>query len=70
LANINKSILIEHAASIFQHVIPGGYIIISGLLRSDYDDILMIYSPFLNEPINMLAEGEWIALVFRKPART
>ena len=67
LANINKSILIEHAASIFQHVIQGGYIIISGLLRSDYDDILMIYSPFLNEPINMLEEGEWIALVFKKP---
>jgi ribosomal protein L11 methyltransferase len=67
LANINKSILIEHAASIFQHVIPGGYIIISGLLRSDYDDILMIYTPFLNEPINMLEEGEWIALVFKKP---
>jgi len=67
LANINKSILIEHAASIFQHVIPGGYIIISGLLRSDYDDILMIYTPFLNEPIYMLEEGEWIALVFKKP---
>ncbi len=67
LANINKSILIEHAASIFQHVIPGGYIIISGLLRSDYDDILMIYTPFLNEPINMLQEGDWIALVFKKP---
>jgi ribosomal protein L11 methyltransferase len=67
LANINKSILIEHAASIFQHVIPGGYIVISGLLRNDYDDILMIYSPFLNEPIYMLEEGEWIALVFKKP---
>ena len=67
LANINKSILIEHAASIFQHVIPGGYIVISGLLRNDYDDILMIYSPFLNEPIHMLEEGEWIALVFKKP---
>lgn len=67
LANINKSILIEHAASIFQHVIPGGCIIISGLLRSDYDDIMMKYSPLLNEPITMLEEGEWIALVFKKP---
>ena len=67
LANINKSILIEHAASIFQHVIPGGYIVISGLLRSDYDDIMMKYSPLLNEPITMLEEGEWIALVFKKP---
>ena len=67
LANINKSILIEHAASIFQHVIQGGHIIISGLLRNDYDDILMKYSPFLYEPIKMLEEGEWIALVFKKP---
>lgn len=67
LANINKSILIEHAESIFDHVVNGGHLVISGLLRSDYEDILAIYSPFFNRPINMLQEGEWIALVFKKP---
>jgi hypothetical protein len=28
---------------------------------------MMKYSPLLKEPINMLEEGEWIALVFKKP---
>jgi ribosomal protein L11 methyltransferase len=67
LANINKSILIEHAQSIFDHLVDGGDLVISGLLRGDYGDILAIYSPFFNHPINMLEEGEWIALVFKKP---
>jgi len=67
LANINKSILIEHATAIFHHVQAGGSLIISGLLRTDYDDILRIYTPFFNAPLSMLKEGEWIALAFQKP---
>jgi ribosomal protein L11 methyltransferase len=67
LANINKSILIEHVESIFNHIVDGGHLALSGLLRGDYDDILIKYSPFFNPPIYMLEEGEWIALVFKKP---
>ena len=67
LANINKSILIEHVSSVFHHVLNGGHLLLSGLLRTDYDDILDVYSPFFNNPITLLQEGEWTALLFKKP---
>ena len=67
LANINKSVLIEHVESIFDHIVVGGYLFISGLLRVDYDDILLKYSPFFKHPVNILEEGDWIAMVFKKP---
>ena len=66
LANINKSILLEHAKSIFEHLHSAGVLILSGLLRADYDDIVQHYSKFLGEPTTMLHEGDWIALVFEK----
>ena len=66
LANINKSILLEHARSIFNHLSAAGILILSGLLRTDYDDIIQYYNQFLGQPTTMLQEGEWIALKFKK----
>lgn len=67
LANINKSILQEHAKHIFRHLQNGGLLIISGLLSYDYNDICQSYTPFFGEPLTILEEGEWIALLFKKP---
>ncbi len=67
LANINKSILQEHADPIFQHINNGGLLIISGLLLNDYIDICQSYTPSFGEPVTKLEEGEWIALLFKKP---
>ncbi|MDA3860178.1 MAG: 50S ribosomal protein L11 methyltransferase [Melioribacteraceae bacterium] len=44
LANINKHILLDIAESIVKLTVPNGKIILSGLLYSDREDILSIYS--------------------------
>ncbi len=66
LANINKHILIDIAEQMINLLLPNGKIILSGLLVSDRDDIVKIYS---NEKLHLIDEmqlGEWIALVFKR----
>lgn len=66
LANINRHILIEIANSILQLSKMDGILILSGLLYTDREEILEIYS---NIGFNLIDEkrlGEWIALVFNR----
>ncbi len=70
LANINKHILLAIAESIFNLTIPKGKIILSGLLHTDKEDILKVYSNFSLKLIDEKRLGEWIALVFTKDIRT
>ena len=66
LANINKHILVDIAKSIVDLTISKGTIILSGLLSTDREDILKIYSNFDLKLIDENQLGEWIALVFEK----
>ncbi len=66
LANINKHILVDIAESIFKLTIQKGTIILSGLLFTDREDILKIYSSFDLKLVDEKQLGEWIALVFAK----
>ncbi len=66
LANINKHILIEHVESLSYKLNSDGLLIISGLLKIDYEDIVHYYAPHFGKPTAYLNEGEWIALVFNK----
>ena len=66
LANINKHILVDIVEPMFKLVIPNGKIILSGLLLSDREDILQIYSKQKLKLIDEMQLGEWIALVFKK----
>ncbi len=66
LANINKSVLIQHALSIYHHLNTPGKLLISGLLQEDYDDICQIFTPLFGEPIKRLDDSGWIALLFGK----
>jgi ribosomal protein L11 methyltransferase len=66
LANINRHILIEISNSILQLSKKDGILILSGLLYTDREEILEIYS---NIGFNLIDEkrlGEWIALVFNQ----
>lgn len=65
LANINKHVLIEHVERIRSKTSAKGLLIISGLLRTDYDDIVSVYVPFFGPNFMRFEEGEWIALTFR-----
>lgn len=69
LANINKSVLIEHAKSIDSHLNSPGILVLSGLLQADYDDILKVYEPILSSPVLSMEDSGWIALVFKKGSK-
>ena len=66
LANINKSVLIQHAVSIYYHLNTPGKLLISGLLQEDYDDICGVFTPLFGAPIRRLDDTGWIALLFEK----
>ncbi len=65
LANINKNVLVEHVQSIFSKTTRTGKLIISGLLRTDYDDIMKVYGPVFGSNIKSFEEGDWLAVSFQ-----
>lgn len=64
LANINKNVLIEHVHSIRAKTNKKGKLIISGLLRTDYDDIMRVYTPYFGSNHQKFEEGDWLAISF------
>lgn len=65
LANINKHILIDIAQDIRDHLGENGTLILSGLLHTDYDDILKKYSSLGLRLIDKSQMNEWMSLVFK-----
>ncbi len=66
LANIKKNILLEIAEDIKTRIKNGGFIILSGLLISDEDDIKRLYSGFGFRFVEMKKMDEWISMIFQK----
>lgn len=64
LANINKHVLIAHVHAINTILNTNGNLILSGLLSTDYEDIITIYAPFFGMPLHVLDENGWICIVF------
>ncbi len=67
LANINKHVLLEQVAPMVNLLQPGGILLMSGLLESDYTDIVEAFSPYLGQPVQRYTDSGWIALSFRHP---
>jgi len=66
LANINKNILRQFAKTIGLKTAPGGFILLSGLLR---DDELVIDYSFISidiEKLNVKERDGWISILYRK----
>lgn len=66
LANINKHVLLAHAASMAQLLRTDGFLLISGLLAVDQVDIEAVFTPLFGKPINLYTDNGWIALAFKK----
>ena len=64
LANINRHILIDISKSILLLSKSNGILILSGLLYTDREDILKLYSGIGFNLVDEKRMGEWIALVF------
>lgn len=65
LANINKHILIEHVNALRAKTKQNGVLVVSGLLRTDYEDIVAVFCPLFGQNLTKLEEGDWIAIVFK-----
>ncbi len=64
LANINKNVLIDIADNLRDYINKKGILILSGLLKNDYEHILSVYGVKW-EPVEQKSKNEWIALVFK-----
>lgn len=66
LANINKHILLQAAPLFSERVLPGGYLVMSGLLYTDEEDICNSLPSEIFEKKEVKHLGDWIAIVFQK----
>jgi ribosomal protein L11 methyltransferase len=64
LANINKNVLLEHAELLTSLSISSGFLILSGLLSNDYEDISSIYSRLWEKEYALKSINNWISIVY------
>lgn len=67
-ANILKGPLIELAPSMQSAIAPGGYVILSGILNEQADEIVEVYSQFGINLMHRCEIGEWTSLMLKKAA--
>lgn len=66
-ANILKGPLIALAPSITESLAPGGYVILSGILNEQAEEVIEVYSGAGNSLVDRAEIGEWTTIVLRKP---
>jgi len=66
LANIQKNVLLDIAEDLVDHLLPGGVLILSGLLIPDEKDIVAKYTSLGLTFAEKHGLDEWIGLVFNK----
>ncbi len=67
-ANLYRHLVIPYAPAFIEAVKPGGIILVSGILKYDFDEVA---APFLERGCaveSSLAETEWCAIAFRTPS--
>jgi ribosomal protein L11 methyltransferase len=68
LANIEARALIAMAGDLKNHVVPGGLLLLSGILASQQNDVLAAYAS-MQMPAMPSADGEWVLLALRQPVK-
>ena len=63
LANIETRVLIHMPDQLRAHIAPGGFLVLSGILQGERDEVLTAYAPMRLE--ECLEEGEWCACLLR-----
>jgi ribosomal protein L11 methyltransferase len=66
VANILAPVLIEHAAAIAACVAPGGHLVLSGILTTQFADVGRAYAPWATET-ERITLGEWTSGLFARP---
>lgn len=65
-ANILKQPLIDLAPSMQSHVADGGYLILSGILTRQADEVVAVYAEHGISELRRGVIGDWVTLVLRK----
>jgi ribosomal protein L11 methyltransferase len=66
VANITADVLKILAKSILNNVKENGYLIMSGIIHSRYDEVLETYKELGFELLEKRVKGEWIAMAMKK----
>lgn len=66
LANVNKNVIFQSLEQLLQHLLPGGYIYLSGLLHTDREATLELSEKLGLQLVSELAQGQWICLKLKK----
>lgn len=69
LANINRQVILENLAWLRSSLLPGGRVLISGILKEDEALILQEASQHALLPVQLLEKDEWLAICL-VPARS
>lgn len=66
LANINRNILLKDMASYDAHLLPGGWLVVSGFYESDAAEISGCAAKFGLKQVEFHTRNQWATLVFQK----
>ena len=64
LANINKNVLIKEVENLSLALKKGGFLILSGILKEDMDELKNIYEENSMKLMKTLEKGKWVAMKF------
>lgn len=64
VANIETKALIHMSNDLQARVVPGGVLVLSGVLRGERDELLAAYAPMRQQ--ECLEEGEWCACLLKR----
>lgn len=66
LANINRNVLLEVSQKLYDRQAESGYLILSGLLQKDEQQITDLYESVGYQKLNVSYKGEWISILMRR----
>ena len=64
LANINRNVILQHLEAMRDHLLPGGWMVLSGLLSGDADIVLKEADRLYIKNISMQERNSWICMQF------
>lgn len=65
-ANVNSNILEKHRHQILAAARPGGWVLVSGILRQTYASFRAVFDGKNLEQVKVLRGRQWVAVLFRK----
>jgi ribosomal protein L11 methyltransferase len=66
LANINRNVLLDNMSLMAQRMVPGGILLLSGILDTDFDVIVESASAEHLKLTHKMQQGDWLCLSFVK----